>query len=268
MGKFIALCMIAKTQIQLSFVYRINYIFGILSSFLTVFASYCIWSSIYTNNPRSGLEFNLNQILLYSTVGVGIRITTQTGVIGYIQNMVSTGAISVELLKPISLQLRVLFRDVGIIIRRLIFEFLVIFVISILIFRIKLDDITIQNSLFFIVLIILGFIIVFFMDYMISMMSFWVTQLWGFNFAKNQILTVFSGALIPLWVYPKSLKTIIEFTPFPYIYGFPLEALIKGITLERLLEILLIDALWICSFFVIGRILWMRGSKRIFVEGG
>jgi ABC-type uncharacterized transport system permease subunit len=82
---------------------------------------------------------------LYSIVGVGLRITTQTGVIGYIQNMVSTGAISVELLKPICLQLRVLFRDVGIILRRLLFVFFIIFVISSLIFRTKLNDITIQN---------------------------------------------------------------------------------------------------------------------------
>jgi ABC-2 type transport system permease protein len=150
----------------------------------------------------------------------------------------------------------------------LLFEFSIIFIVSILVFHIELNEITIQNSLAFILLIGLGFIIVFFMDYMIGMTSFWVTQLWGFNFAKNQILTVFSGALIPIWVFPDGLKKIVEFTPFPYIYGFPLEVLIKGITLERLLEILLIDALWICFFFVIGRILWMRGSKRIFVQGG
>ena len=267
-SKMIALGMIAKMQIQMAFVYRLNYFFGILSLFLPIAASYFIWDGVYSNIDSTTSGYDLQSILIYSIVGVGLRLTTNSTIINMIESLVNTGNISLELLKPLSFQARLLFADIGMTIRRVITEFMVVFILSIFLFKLDLSIIKFVNLAYFSVMITLGFILIFLIDYIVGLISFWLTQLWGINFAKRQMMSVFSGSLIPLSMYPAQLVTILEITPFPYIFGFPLDALVKGITPQRFMTIVTIDVVWIIGLFIVGRIIWHFGSKKVFVQGG
>ena len=184
-SKMIALGMIAKMQIQMAFVYRLNYFFGILSLFLPIAASYFIWDGVYSNIDSTTSGYDLHSILIYSIVGVGLRLTTNSTIINMIESLVNTGNISLELLKPLSFQARLLFADIGMTIRRVITEFMVVFILSIFLFKLDLSIIKFVNLAYFSVMITLGFILIFLIDYIVGLISFWLTQLWGINFAKR-----------------------------------------------------------------------------------
>ncbi|MFI3325216.1 MAG: ABC-2 family transporter protein [Clostridia bacterium] len=265
--KLLALCVVAKLQIQMAFVYRLNYLFGIISLFLPVAASYFIWTGVYSSGTVD-TGYDLQSILLYSVIGVGLRLSTSTNVITLFEGLVNSGNIALELLKPISLQAKILFTTIGDVIQGLLTKFFVVFLLAVFIFRLDILFIQPINILYFVALMLLGFFIVFLIDYLIGLISFWLTQLWGINFAKRQMMSVLSGSLIPLTMYPTALVTVLNYTPFPYIYGYPLDALIMGITSERFLEIVIIDLIWIIGLFVLSRIVWFFGSKKVFVQGG
>lgn len=56
---------------------------------------------------------------------------------------------------------------------------------------------------------------------MIAMSAFWVTSATRFAFIYFGILTIFSGILIPVDLFPPKLFEILFYLPFGYIFYFP-----------------------------------------------
>lgn len=268
LNKFRALLKIANAQIHTELMYRMNYLIGLLKTFIFISAIYFLWKTLYSNGVVLNTTYDLNSMLIYAIIGSGLRIVTSSFICYYISDLVRTGNISLELLKPISFQARLLFRTIGDISQDLIYKFSIISILTFIVFRVDVSVIRIINVAKFIPLMVCGALIIFLIDYIIGLLCFWLTDLWGVNFFKTQLITILSGALFPLWIYPAMFRSVIELTPFPYIFGYPLDVLIRGATAQEYFRILSIEFIWIAVLFLVGRLIWHKGSKQIFVQGG
>jgi len=248
-NKLFALLKISKIQIHIELVYRLNYFVGLLKYFLVIAASYFLWHSLYSNGTVGNVNYDFNSMLIYSIAGVGLGMTIKSRLCFYMGGLVRSGNIAIELLKPISFQARLLFRMLGDVAHNIIFQFAIVSTLAIIIFGVDIRVIKIHNVILFIPLMMCGTLITFFMDYIVGLMCFWLTEMWGVDFAKRKLVDILSGSLFPLWVYPVSIRKVMEFTPFPYIFGYPLDVLISGASAQSYIQILLIEILWIVVLF-------------------
>jgi ABC-2 type transport system permease protein len=115
------------------------------------------------------------------------------------------------------------------------------------------------------VLLAVAFIARFWLQYMMSMLSFWseraaaIEELW---FAVHFFL---SGMIAPLDVYPEPVRRFAELTPFPYLIYHPVNLLLgRPVNFERALLVL---AVWGTFAFFLQRRLWKRGLERYSAMG-
>jgi ABC-2 type transport system permease protein len=73
---------------------------------------------------------------------------------------------------------------------------------------------------------------------------------------------VFGGVLIPLDLYPDSLRDLLPYTPYFYVVHFPVKVLTGEWTTGGLIEAFAVQAAWILAIVAVQRLLWRRGLKR------
>ncbi|MDE5977081.1 MAG: ABC-2 family transporter protein, partial [Turicibacter sp.] len=125
------------------------------------------------------------------------------------------------------------------------------------------------NILWFIVSILFSVLINFFIDFITGTICLYTESIWGINIMKQVIVTLFSGAMIPIPFFPESLRKIVNYLPFQAIYNLPLKVLLNSsVDLEDLLHIILIQFFWIVVLFIISNYFWKTSIKIITVNGG
>lgn len=260
---------IGKNQLKFSLFYKVDFWFSIVGMFLKVLIAVVLWKSLYSGGVREdGVKYTLESMLLYTTLGVGLSATLKTDVVKKMNELVNKGGIITKLIQPLSLQMRFLAQSLGDIVNNLLLKFSLVFILSLAVFKLDISIVKGKNLLGFLLLMALGFLIIFLIDYGCAMLSFWTTQLWGINQGKKQIVGFLSGAFIPLNLFPEKVEMILQYTPFPYIFYLPLNVLLGQVERGFYWRIVLIQLVWVIVLFAITRILWKKGSKTIFVQGG
>ncbi|MBF0352730.1 MAG: ABC-2 family transporter protein [SAR324 cluster bacterium] len=64
----------------------------------------------------------------------------------------------------------------------------------------------------------------FMVQYMIGLLAFWLEETWTFRVIIHTVTQFFSGAIIPLDLYPQWMRQALEYTPFPYLVYQPVHA--------------------------------------------
>jgi len=193
-----------------------------------------------------------------------IRIYSHSYAEHMIHDEVKHGGIVTAITKPINYILFVLSRELGLSFYRFVTRGIPVLFVAFLILTITLP----LSPIAFIVSIILGFFINFFLVLLIGLWSFWAGSIWGLRFSKNIISEITSGAVFPLFLFPLWFQQIAYLLPFQSIYNIPLSIYIGQITGFEIYTSILIQVFWFFSLGLISFIVWKFAQRRIFVQGG
>lgn len=116
------------------------------------------------------------------------------------------------------------------------------------------------NLLLFILALVLGFTLRFVIQYTFAMFAFWTERASALEEFWILFYLFLSGLIAPLDVFPESVRTIVMFTPFPYLVNFPASILV-GLPVDLGRGFLSILG-WILVFLGVNRFLWRAGLKR------
>src|SRR5688572_626326 len=108
----------------------------------------------------------------------------------------------------------------------------------------------------------------FFMSYTMAMLAFWVVEVSSFIFILFAFEYVAGGHLFPIDILPKTVSTILQFTPFPYQLFFPVSVYLGRVTGPELWTGLTVQLSWTVFFCLLGRWVWSRGIRKYTAVGG
>jgi ABC-2 type transport system permease protein len=100
-------------------------------------------------------------------------------------------------------------------------------------------------------------------------MAFYTESGWGLSMTKEIILTVFSGALIPLQFFPEGIQKVLLWLPFQAIYHTPLMMVTKPqLSLETFSRMLFVQLAWVVILFALTRLFYNQAIKVLRISGG
>jgi ABC-2 type transport system permease protein len=100
-------------------------------------------------------------------------------------------------------------------------------------------------------------------------MAFYSESVWGLSITKEILVTVFSGALIPLQFFPDAIRNILLWLPFQAIYHTPIMMLTKADQgWDIFLPMLLVQLLWAITLFLLTRLFYNQAIKVLRIAGG
>lgn len=245
--------------------FRFDTFLGILDNCLKVFIFWCIYRALYgANDSVDGISFQMVTTNFVLSIGLSTAYAMDENWLPY---RIGNGSISNELLKPISVRGILLATDLGNICFRMLFQFL-----PALLFAIGVVGLQSPASLAalaaFVVSAMLGFLVLWNLNFVIQTFGFWIINVWSVNTIKNVIVNILSGTMLPLWFLPDWLSTVVKLTPFSAIYFIPVEIYLGTVTGAGILEMFLRQCVWIAVLYLIGEALFRCGIRKLVVQGG
>jgi ABC-2 type transport system permease protein len=252
---------IAKNTLQEYFVYRVNFLFWRVQVFVTFVIFFSLWSSVSAGQSSLG-AYSIPQLYSYFVVGYVIRafvFTTRTADIG---GDIQNGNLSSLIIKPIGTIKYYFSRDLVDKLFNLFFMFWE-FLLILFIFKPILIIPSAFNFVVFILFLLLSTIIFFFYSLIISFLTFWSDNAWSSRFLFGVVfVTLFSGQYVPLDFLPPFLARIIDYTPYPYMYYYPVRIWLGQTSPELALTHLAGGLVACLACFIVAQFLWLKGKHK------
>lgn len=249
-------------SIQNQLTYRLNFFLQRIRSVFQLMVVYFLWAAAYgTSNSLFG--YSQAQMFTY-VVGVSLlRSYIMSGKLSQgVGEKIVTGELSNIIIRPLSFFKYILSLDIGNTLINLLFSAVEI---SVFLWLFK-SPLFIQTNYFYIfatvIFFVLGFMIYFLIGTSLSLSAFWIEQdWWAPIFLLGTIIEFASGGIFPIDILPKAISTIIFATPFPYILYFPVKVYLGQVSTDKIIQGMLITAIWILVLSLIYKIIWKKGLR-------
>lgn len=262
----VAYLFVIKLRFMAGLQFRFVVISSAVSNLIVLFAAYYLWKVAFkgTGAVASVTE---NQMISYATVSVLMSSIFVTGVQNTIYSRMMEGSIAIDFMRPLNPLFFFLSEDFGTAISAILNKALPILLISGPLF---LHSFVIGKISFFLFSIscFLSYLILWLLSALVGVLSFWTTDLGNFGSAKDAIVRVLSGSIVPTWFFPSWFEKISTYLPFRYTYQAPLEIFIGRVQAHFALHLIMIQLAWVLILSLIVTLAWEGGRKKIMVNGG
>lgn len=257
---------ITKNTWDEALIYRTSFIFYRMRELLKLFSLYFLWHFVTSQN-NNFFGYNQSEIITYllisTFVGDFIYSTRTTA----IASEINEGVLTNFLLRPLSYLKYYFARDLADKALNVIFalgEYAIFFSLLHPPFIFQANPISLM---IFVASVLLGVILYYFISVLISLIGFWSNEGWGPRFIFYQTIGFISGSLFPLDVLPKSVFTLLELLPFPYLIFFQSKIYQGQLSGFEIIKGFVILIIWICIMYYITMLVWKKGLRIYTAQG-
>lgn len=256
---------IAKQDAREGLYYRFD-LFLYIFNFIVEIAVYVfVWLAIY-NNGKQILGMTFEQVTTYYVLVVSLSPIINWGVNEIMGHAIREGQVLRELLNPISYISYYFGIRIGELIESTIVGVLTFAICSVL-FKILLPN-GILNFLLFVIIVFLAVVVVYFFELIVGMIAFYTNSIWGIEIFKRSILSIFSGMIAPITLFPEVLQKIANILPFKDCIYTPISIYLGELSYSESYQVILKQCIWIAVLYIIAKILFNKAVKNITVNGG
>ncbi len=90
----------------------------------------------------------------------------------------------------------------------------------------------------------------------------------GFQAMLNLLMTILSGNLLPLTLYPDSWQRAITLLPYAQMLDAPIRLYTGEYTIQQAPDVLLLQGGWAILLVLAGMMIWKRNQHRLIIQGG
>ncbi len=248
--------------------FRLGTLVIVAGNLLYLTVVYFLWKAIYASTGTdvvNGMTFT--DTLIYLVLATALFNFMEMYVVWEMGRSIQSGKIVLDLLKPIEYRSYAFWSYSGSFVTQFFFTFLPTFIVVCIVTggAVPLG----LNLLWFVISVVMAICINYSIDFIVGTICLYTESIWGINIMKQVIVTLLSGATIPLAFFPEPLKTIVGYLPFQSIYNAPLMILLNGNPEPaELLTILGTQLFWCVTMTVISVIFWKLSLRQITVNGG
>ena len=189
-----------------------------------------IWKAVYASRGSiNGLS--LEQMLTYFGIAALINYLIMDFADWNLQMLIQTGKFLTFMLRPVSHLYFALSQKVGHRVLGFTLEFIPVYLIFLFIFKIRIVPV---EPFWGLCSMLLGFLMMFLVNYSIGISAFWLTRTAGIRRMFLLLRDICSGVLLPLTFFPGFLQKALFFLPFQYIAYVPIRVCIGSYQLGGL----------------------------------
>jgi ABC-2 type transport system permease protein len=252
--KFISLAFQEQTA------YRLNFYFGLMNEFFIFSVFVLFWQKVYESGQQLG-DYTFEALATYLLMMMLINLVVRHWMAADVLDEIQEGAILHLLTKPISYVTLMCAKRIGAKAAFVFWTAWLIFLAGIVVPFIHLP----QNPFLwigFLISLFFAFLTYFYIQFVTGLASFWIGNSWGHIFGVFLITLLFSGALLPLDLFPHWLQTVTAWLPFQFTAYVPISTFLGRLTLETWFILMGKNLLWIFGFVLLSKWMWIQGLKR------
>ena len=250
-----------------TYIFRLQFWVRILSTAIMMYATFSLWNILYIQYPGA-FGMTRDQMTTYGVLGMMLApiLDSATIVQYYMGEQVRQGTLELDLMKPLGFIFHMFSRHLGVFFVQVLLQGLPAFLFATLFLGFKLPA-SPQITLVFLFSVFLGYLIYFAISLLIGLLSIATLKIDSYAWAYYSLVRFASGQLVPLWMYPAALASVIRGLPFKDIYFAPMSIYIGAVEGE-ITGLILSQMAWVIGLFLAVRVFWARVQLRLTVQGG
>lgn len=251
---------------QLSF--RLGTFVILLGNIIYLIIVYFLWQAIYES---SGVEvvngMTFNDTMIYLVLATAMNSFMENYLVWEIGRDIQSGRIILDLLKPMQYERLRLFTLSG---SMLVGVFLCFLPTAVIVYFITSGAIPLGlNILYFVASALLAVFVNYFINFMVATICLYTESIWGINIMKEVVISLLSGATVPLAFFPDWLRNIVMYLPFQAIYNAPMQQLIgSSLSTQERFKMLGVQLFWAVTCCILSKLFWKVSIKKITINGG
>lgn len=248
-------------------IFRFDYLVGTVFAFFYIVLKVSLWKGLYGARGTEIGGIALNSMIAYSIIAGFTEGITKTSVMKELNDSVVDGTISGHLLLPIGFRKYLFIRSLTRGIFHTIYGIVPSAAAAMLLFGFALSIGPINLVLYF-CSVCMGTAINFLYQFLLGSTVIWLRNSFFLGNINSVLLSLFSGAFVPIWFFSEGLKVLSEFLPFRYIVFEPTAILVSVKSCEETAAVLGMQLVWIAVLSLEVSLVWNRGRHRLMIQGG
>jgi len=256
-----------KSNWQVDFEYRFNFILGRVQNILVLFALFFLWKSVF-RQQEDVFGYSNDQIFTYVILSHVVRNIVLETRAKFVGEEIQNGYLSSILVKPVNYLAQSFSEDLA---RRIMNILTAIFEVTIFVaiaqppLSITLNP---KGLGLFLLSLILAIVLHYILSFTAAISAFWTEQHWGPSFLTEVLMMMFSGALFPLDALPPMITAALKLLPFYYIVFFPVSVYLGRVTGVELAQGIGVMISWAVTLWLLYRYIWRKGLTVYQAYGG
>jgi len=246
--------------------FRLRYFTGIITYSLNVTVYYFIWSAVF-RSAHSFAGYNLSQMITYVSVGWIIRSFYWNTIDQEMAYEVIEGKIAMDLIKPVSVQWMWISRAMGESAFRLGLLTLPTALVVAFVFPLQ-KPASRENFLIFLAAVFGSFFLMAAINFMIGTCAIPLKSILALIRAKQWLVELLSGLLLPMSFFPDKIQKILAWLPFEHIAYTPLQIYLGKLDRAHALRALATEWFWVFALLILAHLWWNRTLRTITIQGG
>lgn len=260
---------IALASFKEKLVYRFEFVAALMSSVLTAALQYYLWTAVAAS--AVDLPIARESLITYVVLGQVFSFTrvgaVQRRILYRVSGGIQSGGIATDLTRPVDYQVLQFCEALGLFLAELLLTSTPAYAVVLLLFEVK-PPASVEAVLGFAASLCCGFLLAFAFNFLLMMASFWTYSVRGVMRGQKAVLDLFGGALVPLALFPDWLRGIALALPFQGLAYTPLSIYIGAIHGTAIWSALTVQVIWSIALILLTRLIWLRGARRIIIQGG
>jgi ABC-2 type transport system permease protein len=264
--KFRALAHVARSRMAMMAVYRGTRFLLLGITVLQIFVLRKVWESLYSARPGV-LSIPLNDLMVYLTLTNLITWSFPTNTITrYLRDRIREGSVVFDLIRPVSFLPQMVAQMFG-----TLCSGLIIIAISlplvVVVGRLSLPA-GAGAGVRFLISMLCAYSIAGLLAIMLAMVAFWSMEINGMVTLYMLVSNFLSGALVPVSVFPATMRTVVHWLPFQATTYVPASIYVGSLRGQAAWEAIGIQLIWVALLAAMVATMWRRALDRVVVQGG
>ncbi|MFJ9151991.1 ABC transporter permease [Streptomyces sp. NPDC102270] len=114
----------------------------------------------------------------------------------------------------------------------------------------------------------LGCVTLYYLNQILDLICFWTMMNTNALNIYQFVMSLMSGAIAPLWLFPKWFREVNELLPFQNVLNTPLSVYVGRTSASAAVPLIGVQLLWIVILMTLTRLMWRRAESSTAIEGG
>lgn len=257
---------LAVRGFQRAAAYRTAAISGAITNTFFGFLRAYVFIALYEVRPDAG-GYSLQDALTFTFLTQGMAALIEMWSWWRIAETVQTGQIATDLSRPFDYEFYWLAQDYG----RALFQFFLRsvppFVVGMIAFGAALPP----DAILWLALVpslVLAVTVSFAWRFCLNLTAFWLLDYRGVAGMSNLVAILLSGFMVPIAMFPDSIRTVVYVLPFASMVAIPIDVFLGKLRGEELAAALVLQAFWAVAMLWFGRLVLAAALRKLVVQGG
>jgi len=257
---------VISMNIKQRLAYRSGLLFGILSTAISIVIFYFLWFAVFQDAQYiQGYTFEM--MATYVVFSRILAAQFSGGINGQMAEWIQNGNIATELLRPINFMRLLFLQRLGEFVQFILVRAVPVIIIAILFLGIT-PPYNLVSFVLFLMSILFSIIMLFFIEFMVGLIAFYTFNHYGVLFAKSALLTLLSGGLLPITLFPGWLARFFELMPFMHMVFSPISMYLGMLSVSEAVVAMLSQVAWTLVLWLLAWLFYNKAIKKLTVQGG